>query len=82
MSEHPLKDFPVMLEIINKKNPNLLSNVPKNYVIKHKNLQIFTRQETKIGIDNTQVTKFPSKDCNYPQINQDKYVLNNASRIF
>ena len=36
----------------------------------------------KIGHDDTQITKFPSKDCNYPQINQQKYIFNNASIIF
>ena len=59
-----------MLEkILNKKNLNLFSGVPKNGMIKHKNLQIVTRQGTKIGRDNTQVTKLLSKDYNYSQIN-------------
>ena len=72
----------MLKNILIKKNLNLLSGAPKNYVIKHKNLQIVTRQGTKTRNDNIQVTRLPSKDCNYPQINQQKYVFNNASRIF
>ena len=72
-----------MLEkLLNKKKLNILSSVPKKDVIKHKNLQIITRQGTKIDHDNTQVTNLRSKDCNYPQINQQKYVINNDSIIF
>ena len=51
--EHSLKDFLVMIKkIINNNNLNLLSGAPKNDVIKHKNLQIFTRQGAKISCDN------------------------------
>ena len=56
--------------------------VPKNDVIKHKNLQIVTRQGTKIGTDNAQATESLGIDYNYPHINQQKDVFNNASIIF
>ena len=72
-----------MLEkLLNKNNFNILSIVPKNVIIKHKNLQIITRQGTKIDHDNTQVTNLRSKDCNYPQINEQKDIFIDVSRNF
>ena len=42
--EHSLEDFPVVLKkLLNKNNINLVSGVPKNDMIKNKNLQIVTR---------------------------------------
>ena len=51
-----------MLEkIYNKKNINLLSSVRKCDIVQTKNLQIVTRQGTKIGMENPQISKIKSK---------------------
>ena len=45
-----MEDCPIILEkIMNKKNVNHLSRVHNNEVLNTKNLQIITRQGTKIG---------------------------------
>ena len=61
-----MEDCPTMLEKINmKNNVNVLSCVQKHDVLTTKNLHIVTRQGTKIGPDNPQVSKI--KDTNvYP----------------
>ena len=49
VGNHSLEDFPIILEnIMSKNNVNHLSRVPKNEVLNTKNLQIITRQGTKI----------------------------------
>ena len=53
-----LEDCPTMLEKINKKkNVNVLSCVQKHDIINTKNLHIVTRQGTKIGSDNSRISK-------------------------
>ena len=61
-----------MLEKINtKKNFNFLSCVQKHDVITTKNLHIVTRQGTKTGTDNPQISKI--KDTNvYPDPMKEK----------
>ena len=55
-----------MLEKVNnKKNVNIFFSVLKYDIIKTKNLQIVTRQGTKIGLDNPQISKVRSKE-DYP----------------
>ena len=50
VGDHSLEDFPIILEtIMNKKNVNHLSRVPKNEVLNTKKLQLITRQASKIG---------------------------------
>ena len=54
--------FPTMLEKINKKNnANVFSSVQKYDIVQTKNLQIVTRQGTKIGIDNPQISQIKIK---------------------
>ena len=65
----------------NKKNVNVFSSVKKCDVIRTKNLQIVTRQGTKIGTDNPQIRKIRNKD-NYPNPAKQKQLYNNASHIF
>ena len=51
--DHSSEDFQIILEkIMAKRNINDLSRVHKNYFLNSKNLQITTRQGTKIGEDN------------------------------
>ena len=71
-----------MLEkIINKNNVNIMSSVPKCDIVKTKNLQNVTRQCTKTGIDNPQITKLNNKD-DYPNPTKKKKLYNNIGRIF
>ena len=66
VGDHSLEDFPTMLEKINtKKNVKVLSCVQKNDVITTKNLHIVTRQGTKTGADNPQISKIKEKNV-YP----------------
>ena len=52
-----------MLEKINNKNNvNVFSNFIKYDIIKTKNLQIVTRQGTKIGLDKPQISKLKIKE--------------------
>ena len=71
-----------MLEKNNKnKNVNVLSSVQKCDVIRTKNLQIVTRQGTKIGNDNPRICKIKSKD-DYPDLVKKKQLYNDASNMF
>ena len=71
-----------MLEKINnKKNINVLSSVQKSDIVQTKNLQIVTRQGTKIGIDNPQIHKIRSKE-DYPNPTEQKHLYNYATIMF
>ena len=71
-----------MLEKINtKKNFNVLSYVQKHDVITTKNLHIVTRQGTKIGPDNPQISKI--KDTNvYLDPMKEKHTYQEPTHIF
>ena len=71
-----------MLEKINtKKNVNVLSCVQKHDVITTKNLHIVTRQGTKTGPDNPQISNI--KDTNgYPDPIKEKHTYQEATHIF
>ena len=82
VGNHSLEGFQTMLEkMINIKNVNVLSSVPKCDVVKTKNLQIVTQQDTKNGIENPHITKFNNKD-DYPNLTEHKQLYNNVARIF
>ena len=51
---------------MNKKNVNLLSRVLKHEILNSKNLQIVTRQGTKIGEDIWNVIKVINTNHDYP----------------
>ena len=71
-----------MLEKINKnKNINVSSSVQKCDVIRTKNLQIVTREGTKIGNDTPRISKIKNKD-DYPNPVIQKKLYNNAFDIF
>ena len=58
MGDHSLEDRPTILEKINKKFFfNVLSCVQKCDIIRTKNLHVVTRQGTKTGNDNIQISK-------------------------
>ena len=64
-----------MLEKINKKkNVNVLSSVQKCDVIRTNNLQIVTRQGTKIGNDNRRISKIKNKDDYSNPIKKSNYI--------
>ena len=71
-----------MLEKINtKKNINVLSCVQKHDVLTTKNLHIVTRQVSKTGPDNPQISKI--KDTNvYPDPIKQKHTYQEATHIF
>ena len=82
VGDHSLEDFPTMLEKINnKKNVNVLSSVQKCDVIRTRNLQIVTRQGTKIGTNNPQISKIRSK-YGYPNLDKQKQLYNDVLHIF
>ena len=71
-----------MLEKINmKKNVNVLSCVQKHDVLHTKNLHIVTRQGTKTGPDNPQISKIQDTN-NYPDPIKQKHTYQEASHIF
>ena len=71
-----------MLEKINtKKNVNVLSYLKKNDVITTKNLHIVTRQGTKTGVDNPQISKIQSKNV-YPDPLKEKQIYKEATNVF
>ena len=71
-----------MLDKINKNNNvNVLSCVQKCDVIRINNLQIVTRQGTKIGNENPRIIKIKNKD-DYPNPVIQKQLYNDASNIF
>ena len=71
-----------MLEKINNnKNVNVLSSVKKCDVIRTTNLQIVTRQGTKNGLDNPQISKIRSNEY-YSNPAKQKHVYNDASNIY
>ena len=67
--------------MINIKNVNVLSSVPKCDVVKTNNLHIVTRQDTKNGIENPQTTKLKNND-NHPNPTEQKKLYNNTTTIF
>ena len=71
-----------MLEkISNKKNVNVLSCVQKNDVITTKNLHIVTRQGTKTGPDNPQISKITHTHT-YPDPCTEQHTYQEATNIF
>ena len=71
-----------MLEkISNKKNVNVLSCVQKNDVITTKNLHIVTRQGTKTGPDNPQISKIKNTNA-YPNPSKEQQTYQEATHIF
>ena len=71
-----------MLEKINKKkNVNVLLCVQKNDVINIKNLHIVTRQGTKIGSNNPQISKIKEKNV-YPDPVKEKRTYKEATNVF
>ena len=62
-------------------NVNVLSSIQKGDVVQTKNLQIVTRQGTKIDMDNPQISKIKSKE-DYPNPGEQKQLYNDASIIF
>ena len=71
-----------MLEKINtKKNVNVLSCVQKHDVITTKNLHIVTRQGTKTGPDNPQISKITDTNV-YPNPMREKQTYQEATHIF
>ena len=71
-----------MLDKINKKkNVNVLSCVQKHYIINTKNLLIVTRQGTKIGNDNPQISKIKEKNV-YPDPVKEKQIYKDVTNIF
>ena len=76
VGDHSLEDCPTMLEKINKKKKNnVLLSVKKCDVIRTKNLQIVTRQGTKIGNGDPQISKIKKKN-DYPNpIIQINYIM-------
>ena len=58
-----------------------MSSVLKYDIIKTKILQIVTRQGTKIGLDNQQISEFKRKE-DYPNPIEKNGLYNNASKIF
>ena len=71
-----------MLEkISNKKNVNVLSCVQKNDVLTTKNLHIVTRQGTKIGPDNPQISKIEDTNV-YPDPLKEKQTYQESTHTF
>ena len=71
-----------MLEKINtKKNVNVLSCVQKHHVITTKNLHIVTRQGTKTGPDNPQISKIIDTNV-YPNPMKEKQTYKEAIQTF
>ena len=71
-----------MLDKINKKkNVNVLSCAQKSSVMHTKNLEIVTRQGTKIGNDNPRISKIKIKD-EYPNPIKKNKLYNDASNMF
>ena len=71
-----------MLEKINnKKNVNVLSCVQKHDVLTTKNLHIVTRQGTKTGPDNPQISKIIDDNV-YPDPMRGKQTYQEATHIF
>ena len=71
-----------MLDKINKKkNVNVLLCVQKHDIINTKNLHIVTRQGTKIGSDNTHISKRKEKN-DYPNPAKQKQLYKDATNIF
>jgi hypothetical protein len=84
VGEHSLGDCPIMLEkIINKKIVNNLSCVPNSTIADTKNLQVITRQGTKIGLDRNEpeILKIIQK-YDYPNIDKQKELYKDAEEIF
>ena len=82
VGDHPLEYCPTMLDKINKKkNVNVLSSLQNCDDIHCKNLQIVTRQGTKIGNDNPQISKIKKK-YDYPNPVIQKQLYNDAFDIF
>ena len=80
--DHSLEDYPTMNENINKnKNINVLSCVQKHDIINTKNLHIVTRQGTKTGNDNPQISKIKEKNV-YPNPVKEKQIYKDARNIF
>ena len=53
----------------------------KNDVINTKNLHIVTRQGTKTGSDNPQISKIKEKNV-YPELVKEKQIYKDATNIF
>ena len=71
-----------MLEKINtKKNVNVLSRVQKHDVITTKNLHIVTRQGTKTGTDNPQISKIKETNV-YLDPRHEKQTYKSATHVF
>ena len=71
-----------MLEKINnKKNVNVLSSLQKSDVVRTKNLQIVTRQGTKIVMDSPKISKINNK-YDYPSSIIQKQLYDDAMNIF
>ena len=71
-----------MLEKINnKKNVNVLSCVQKHDVLTTKTMHIVTRQGTKTGLDNPQISKIKNTN-GYPDPMKEKKVYQEATHIF
>ena len=71
-----------MIEKINtKKNVNVLSCVQKHDVITIKNIHIVTRQGTKIGPDNPQISKIKETNI-YPTTQHEKQMYKEATHVF
>ena len=69
-----------MLDLLNKRrNFNVLSCVPKNDEAITKNIQIKTRQGTKIGGYNAQIEKIQRKQEDYPNPWKERQIFNNTS---
>lgn len=67
---------------MHKKNVNHLSRVPKNEVLNTKNLQIITRQGTKIGEDKGKsISTIPQKH-DYPNPTKQREKFKDSSQVF
>ena len=63
------------------KNVNVLLCVQKQDTINTKNLHIVTRQGTKTGSDNPQISKIKEKNV-YPDPVKEKQIYKDATNIF
>ena len=71
----------MLKKINNKKNVNVLSSVQKCDVVRTKYLQIVTRQDIKIGMDNPKISKIKNK-YDYPNPVIRKQLYSDATNIF
>ena len=67
---------------MNKRNVNHLLRVHKNDVLNTKNLQIITRQGTKIGEDKEKTSSTFMQNHEYPNPRMQRQIFNDATQVF